>query len=48
MSHSHYELLGVALDADVVAIKKRYRQLALKLHPDKCPDDPEAGTWDES
>jgi curved DNA-binding protein CbpA len=31
-----YEILGVAKDADDKAITKAYRQLALKLHPDKC------------
>lgn len=31
----HYEVLGIARDADNASIKKAHRQLALKLHPDK-------------
>jgi len=31
----HYEVLGVALDADPDEIKKSYRKVALKLHPGK-------------
>lgn len=34
---SHYEVLGVARDADVSSIKKAYYQLALSNHPDKQP-----------
>ena len=37
-----YELLGVAYDADEIAIKKAYRKKALFCHPDKNPDDPNA------
>ena len=38
----YYEVLGVAKDADDAAIKKAYRQLAKKYHPDANPGDKEA------
>ncbi len=33
-------LLGVAPGADAAAVRKRYRELAKQLHPDRNPDDP--------
>ena len=42
MSADYYELLEVARDADGTTIKKAYRQLALKFHPDRNPGDSEA------
>ena len=38
----YYEVLGVARDAGDEDIKKAFRRLAMKLHPDRCPDDPAA------
>lgn len=38
----YYEVLGVSKDADEAALKKAYRDLAKKYHPDLHPGDKEA------
>lgn len=38
----HYDVLEVPRDADEEVLKKAYRKAALKSHPDKNPDDPDA------
>lgn len=38
----YYEVLGVNKGADEKEIKKAYRRVAMKYHPDRNPDDPQA------
>lgn len=34
-----YSILGIEMGADESAIKKAYRKLAMKYHPDRNPND---------
>ena len=39
----YYEVLGVAKDCDEAELKRAFRELARKHHPDVNPEDPDAG-----
>jgi molecular chaperone DnaJ len=42
MARDYYDVIGISKDSSAAEIKKAYRKLAMKFHPDQNPDDPGA------
>ena len=40
----YYEILGIERTAEEAEVKRAYRSLAMRYHPDKNPDDPDASS----
>jgi len=44
-SLDYYRILGVSPASTLKEVRRRYRTLAMQYHPDRNPDDPEAGAY---